>query len=270
MAATSEHLALCFWDGLHETGTYSSATSVQTGFPLTNLANSRLWSRARFAAGSLSSVQITIDAGASITANAFALLGHNLTSAATRRFQASTVSNFASTTIDTGGTLLPCWDTTLGHLMADRRPWGVPVVYVHTSTVTSRYFRWTITDAANPANYLEFGIAPYGLATQLRLEAEGLTRAPEKVGAVGAEITVRTLKLRLSNLTATERAQVESLVAGLGTTRRVLAVPQPLDATTYKSDAVWGTISGNVDYGVVARSWPRLYSADLAVKEAEW
>ena len=270
MATTSAHCALAFWDGLHEAATFSSGTSVESAYPLTNLGNNRLWSRVRFVSGALSAVQITIDAGATVTANVFAVPGHNLTSAATRRFQASTVSNFASTTIDTGGALLPCWDTSLGHLMADRRPWGIPVVYVNASTVDSRYFRWTFTDAANPAGYLEFGIALFGAATQFRLEERGLKRVPKKAGAVGAEIYRRRHGLSFSNLTAGERAKLESLVAGLGSTRRVMTLSQPLDASTYKSDAVWGTVEGDVDFEVVARSWPRLYTADMTVVEADW
>ena len=83
----------------------------------------------------------------------FALVNHNLTSSATVRVRASTVSNFASTVYDS--TALAAYPA--GTTAASRK--GLMGVYVLPlgATITAQYWRVDIADASNPDGLVSVG-----------------------------------------------------------------------------------------------------------------
>jgi hypothetical protein len=234
-------------DGYGEAATFTSSVAAQTGFPLPNLQDWSLFNkRCRLAVGSLTAVTLTMDLGAAVEFNALILAAVNFSLAATRRIEASTVSNFASTVIDTGGTLLAAFDTSLGSLVEVPRPHGRHLIYVHTASVTARYVRWTITDAANADGYLSaaFGRATMGFQPGINLD-ESWERGAKPVGSPGAQRMQRNHRLRLHRLTRAEAAKVESAVEAATETGRFLVLPEPQSPATWLDDAIVGNYAGS-------------------------
>lgn len=87
-----------------------TASSAATGYPDDNLASRALYSSWRSATAALSGVTLTADLGASSDIDVFALLGSNLTDAATMTVKAGESSTFATTEYDSGS--VSCFDTT--------------------------------------------------------------------------------------------------------------------------------------------------------------
>lgn len=267
MATTFRSGLLALYDGVGSAATYTSNVAAQGGFPLSRLQTTAIASATRLAVGSLSNVQITIDLGAALSLNVFMLAGTNLTLAATRRFQASTVSNFASTVIDTGAVLLPAFDTTYPRLpgasgVSWAPRWGWPLIFVNSASVTARYLRWTITDAANPDNYLRFAIGRAGLGWQQR---EGYNFAPGW-STVDAAKNLRGHRLTYHRLNQPEKSQVTSLCRSLETFGRVLVIPEPLNTASWLEDALWARVESVLEVQHVAR---KLFSVEITFREVD-
>lgn len=267
MATTSKHGLLALYDGVGSLATWTSSVAAQSGFPLSRLQTVALAQATRLAIGSLTSVQVNADFGAGgITANTLFLGGTNLTLSATRRVQASMNSDFSAAVIDTGVTLLPAFDTTLPRLSGSSGSswaprWGWPLVYVHPTSVTFRYLRWTITNTGNPDNYLRFAIGRAGLGFQPFYNfAKGWSSADLKGNLRGHRLNFWRLK-------KTERSQMLSLCRSIESYGRLLVIPEPLSTDTYLEDALWAKLESAVDMAHAGSK--QLYSMQMIFREVD-
>ncbi len=149
-----------------------SGGSWSSTLPLVNVQSRVLSKAARSTDDAIASATINIDYGAAASyyIAVVALIAHNLSSAAKVRIRASTVSDFASTTYDSGwvnawasGTIpsaLLEWESDsfwLGTVSAQMRA-GYAAPYVKLTTrVTSRYWRIEIDDTSNSDTWIQIG-----------------------------------------------------------------------------------------------------------------
>lgn len=129
------------------TATVITASSASATYPASNLKLLPITKVWRSATASLSSVTLLFDLAAAQTVRAAGLINANLTSAATLLLEAGTtgaVSNFSVT-------------------LAYVRDYD----WVRWINQSYRYWRFTLTDAANGDNYLEVGYPVLGNATIL-------------------------------------------------------------------------------------------------------
>ncbi len=141
---------------LSDAATFAASSQVST-LPVSNLQT--MDPKKKWRTTSLTPY-VTIDAGAAgIAATGFALIGHNLTSAATIRVRGKATSDVTvSPTVDT--TALSAWPAT-------GKPtdlyWPQYFSWLSWSNVTAlRYWRFDIADSGNTAGYLQAGRAMLG------------------------------------------------------------------------------------------------------------
>lgn len=97
---------------------------------------------------------VTIDMGSAVACNGLALIGHNLTSAATLRVRGATTAGGVTSapTVDT--TAVSAWPVTGKPADAN---WPQYLSWVSWNSATLRYWQLDIADAGNAAGYLEAG-----------------------------------------------------------------------------------------------------------------
>ena len=118
-----------------------SGGSWNASYPLTNIKTPYLYQRARTSNTLATSSIIIVDCGTAQTLGVMALIRHNLTINATVKVQAADVSNFATTTYDSG------WLAVYDH-----------IDYGMTFTpLAARYWRISISDTGNGDGYIEVG-----------------------------------------------------------------------------------------------------------------
>ena len=131
------------------TATIITASSANATYPASNmklLPITKVW---RSVAAVLSSVTLLFDLGSAMTITAAGLVNANLTSAATLLLEAGTTSAVSD------------FSVTLSYVrLYDWIRWLSP-------SQSYRYWRFTLTDAANGDNYLEVGYPILGNATVL-------------------------------------------------------------------------------------------------------
>lgn len=115
-----------------------SASSEASGLPATNVT--QIWKSRVWRATGCSSEWLKFDFGAAAAVRAFALVGHNLTAAATIKIQANATDVWTA----------PSIDVTLTY-HADN------LVYLWTADQSYRFWRLSIIDAGNPDGYVQVG-----------------------------------------------------------------------------------------------------------------
>jgi hypothetical protein len=161
-----------------------SGGSWNASFPLDNLKDTLLAKKARSADVLAASTKFDLDLGAATKLRVLAVVGHNLSIAATIRVRLSTVSDFATTVYDSGTVdAYPNYydDTSLDWgqpvltgnkpSTADAIAMRYPLFFCTPATVTAQYARVEITDTTNSAGYVEISrcfIAP-GLQPALNM-----------------------------------------------------------------------------------------------------
>lgn len=120
------------YSNLITTGSMVTASSAAAAFPDDDLANPLLYTQWQSAAAALSNITLTADLGSSQDFGIFALVGTNLTDAATMRVQAGEASNFSTTEYDSSATFVSCFDTThsASVLLDPSPPFGRHVLWV--------------------------------------------------------------------------------------------------------------------------------------------
>lgn len=153
-----------------------SGGSWNSSFPLTNLALKGQALKARSSNALAASTTFDVNLGAALKLRLLALIGHNLSIAATIRVRLSTVSNFTSNVYDSG-TISAYPDfyddssndwgqpvlTNGKPSTADALEMRYPIFFCTPATVTAQYARIEITDTSNPSGYVEISrcfIAP--------------------------------------------------------------------------------------------------------------
>lgn len=265
---TTNTLLIAFFDGIGESTTPTANFTPVSGFPLANLRNSQLLSRTRTPDLTLDR-QLTWDWGVATEFNVFMLAGTNATPQALRRFRAADDSGFTTGVVESGATLAAATDLSLGQSrIIYTPPWGRTLIYVLPSSVTKRYTRWHQSDALNPDNYQEWGIARIGLSLQFPfMEWKSSTSIQ---GVPGSQKAQRTHEYSLERLTKDQAYTIENLVLQSLNTRRVLVIPEPLTPATY-SDAIWCTFEGSHTREPISRSAysSKKYKVSISFKEAD-
>jgi len=131
------------------TATTITASSANATYPASNLKLLPITKVWRSVAGTLSSVTLLFDFGSAMTVDVAGLINANLTSAATVLLEAGTTSAVSDFSVTQSYVRLYDWVR-----------WLSP-------SQSYRYWRWTLTDAANGDNYLEVGYPVLGDATVL-------------------------------------------------------------------------------------------------------
>lgn len=152
--------------------TLSAATitggSFSASFPLSNLANAALALKARSVDALAASTKFDVNTGSAGKVRVVALVGHNLSIAATLRIRLSAVSDFSTNVYDSG--TISAYPNYYDDTSQD---WGQPVltankpstayalamrypIFVVTSAaVTAQYCRVEITDTGNSDGYVQ-------------------------------------------------------------------------------------------------------------------
>jgi len=152
-------------------GATLSTGSYEATLPLNNLKLRPLYMVARAVDDAVASTKFDADLGSGYAIRVLALLKHNISLAGLIRMRVSTVSNFATTTYDTGWvTAYPqiyplevmsfgdpgFWD---GKLSEEMRLAGYrqDFIVILPAATLGRYVRVEVDDTANPDGYVEFG-----------------------------------------------------------------------------------------------------------------
>lgn len=164
---------------------------------------------------------ITFDLGSAKTPKVLILLDHNLTSAATIRLQASTVSNFASTPVND----LVVWRS------------GSILHYIGDPDRTYRYWRLVLTNTANPDGYLRISEVFLGTYVQLAKsfslgDVQGRVRAGQRDRSAagrwygGLNALLKSFDMAFVRTNATDRDALVGVFEALNSasTRTVLPV----------------------------------------------
>lgn len=140
------------YPNLLTTSTSVSGGSWNASFPVTNVRTTDLSRPARSTDATTGSTVIAIDHGAAVTARAVALIGHNLSSAATLRWKRGTTAS-ASDVADS--TALDAWAFT----PKVRSGRAHNAIIVLSASSSARYETLSIIDTANADGYVEIGAA---------------------------------------------------------------------------------------------------------------
>lgn len=153
-----------------------SGGSWQQAFPLSNLAAAALALKARSSDALAASTKFDVNLGAATKLRVLALIGHNLSIAATIRVRFSAVADFSTNVYDSG--TIAAYPNYYDDVNLD---WGQPVLtnnkpstsdaiamryplfFCTPAAVTAQYARVEITDTANPDGYVQLSrcfIAP--------------------------------------------------------------------------------------------------------------
>lgn len=269
---TKAHLIIAFFDGYGEGITPTANFTAQTGYPLSNMGLSRLFDRTLGPLASMTDLTITWDLGAAIETNIAAIVSTNLTSAATMRYRQATDSGFTANVAQSGAAMAAAFDSSLGTLVSWTQPAGRPLIYVLPTSSSARYFRWQVTDAANANNYLAFGPARFGMGYQYEYGfASGGWRTRDRyVGSLGAQIVQRTHEITIGFASKAEAYKTAQMLRYIKENRRVLVIPEALNTDTYQSDAIWCTVEGAYDRGVVVGGSERRYELTVVFVEVDW
>lgn len=240
--ATRNTFMLALFDGIGETITPTANFTPVSGYPLTNLKNSELFSRTR-TPDLTTDRQLTWDWTTAITANVFGLFGTNASLSTLRRFRAADNSGFTTNVIESGSSLTAAFDSSLGHsLSIYAPPWGRSLIYVHPTTFSKRYTRWHQTDSTNVDGYMEWGIARLGLGWQPTQSYDIARLTPKLVGSPGSQKYLRGFEVTFSLLSRADAMDLESFAATSLQSRRFLAMLNATDTSTYLSEALWCTL----------------------------
>jgi len=131
------------WDNKWDSGNMTTSGN-QTNFPANNTRHR--WFRRSWRSANLASPEwIILDAGANVTVKAGFVRYTNFQSNATVLFQANTANN---------------WANAAANVSVAANTEIIP--YVWGNTQTYRYWRFAVTDATNPSNYVEAGRVYFG------------------------------------------------------------------------------------------------------------
>lgn len=217
-----------------------SAGSAAAGLPVTNVQHAHLSRRWHMAAGVKSSYLLA-DLGSSIACAVLAVLGTNLTGAATYRLRASNtdVTAVAGELLDTG-------------VVAGAAKTGYGAIYRPFAAVAARYWRLDLTDTS-VADHIEVGRVFLGPSWQPSIDLlYGWSITPtdpsRRAQSIGRQTHVdvlpqsRVLEFKLSFMDEAEMyGNAFALARANGLAKDVLAIP--VETSAYLSEqAVFGLL----------------------------
>jgi hypothetical protein len=277
------------YDAPSFSGTFSGG-SWAASLPVSNLMIAQPGKVARSSDALAASTQFVCDHGATLAIQMFALVNHNLSSAATIRWRVSTHSDLSSALIDV------TIDANAPNLIYGSLPWGVfpwdwfseetqpggfTVFYKNTSAQYGRYSGINITDTTNADGYAQAGVYLDGVPFIPSINfvpgaGIGLVDPSKQTRAVGGSLYTdvrpkyRTFTASLEWLTEAEA------IGGVYRMRNMLGISEPL-LLIVDPDATDGTLAAGTIYGrLVTISDPirfarntvdYIYSATIEIEE---
>lgn len=242
---TLNTLLIAFHDSIGAGLTPTANFTPPSGYPLSYLSNSNLYSRTR-TPDLTADRQLTWDLGSSVEFNCFLLAGGDPTISTTYRFRAADNSGFTTNVVQSSASLSPLYDISLssGRVASYIPPYGRLRLYIHSESITKRYLRWHESDASNPLGYLSWGYMRVGLGWQPQAGFQDWRAVSTINGPRGSQKIAREFEFTLGSLTKQEAYDLENMANVLLSTGRVMILPEPLAANTWLNDALLCTFEG--------------------------
>lgn len=223
-----------------------TATTSATGYPASNLSQARLSTSHRTTAGSLTTQNIDLDLSSSQAIDVIALIGTNLTDAATRTPILSNASNFTSPLYAPGSGNV--FNLSYPDVVTVSYRYGRNLIILPSQTYSPRYVRVTLNNSGNPSNYLSSRIYWVGPLWQpqisFSLKDGSFKKRLEFIGDPGLEKFLTVLEVSLDALTEAEGEALRSICAAKMRTGRLLVIPRPDQPATWQGEAVYCTLQG--------------------------
>jgi hypothetical protein len=255
----------------HASGKTMASSTAATGYPVSNLNNSRLSQQFRTTA--LSTQNIDVDLAAARDIDVIALIGNNFTDTATAATRTSESAAYSSPEFNQLSTLI--YDaTTYPALISDTPRYGRNMIVLPGTTYNSRYVRTTVTNAGNPDSRLSarvYWVGPlWQPGTGFTIEQGSFRKKRETVGSPGMERYITVLEVDFALLTEGEARALESLCSARLRTGRLLVIPRPLQPATWLSEALYCTLVGLP----TLNAWPQgggliYWTVSLVFRECE-
>ena len=249
-----------------------TCSSRTTGYPDSNLNTSRLSTSWRSGAGSLTTQNVDVDLSSSLAIDVVALIGGNLTDAATRSPVLSNASNFTSPLYNPGSGNV--FNLSYPDLATVSYRYGRNLIILPGQTYSPRYVRVTLNDSGNTNNYLSARVYWAGPLWQPGIsfpKREGsFVLRLEPVGEPGIERVLTYMDVSFDVLSETEGRALRSIVMERLRTKRLLVIPRPDQPATWQAEALYCTLVG----GVKLTNWPQgrgeqRWKVQLTFKECE-
>lgn len=275
MAALTGSIAIAYLN--QASGKTVTATTSATGYPATNLSTSLLSQAWRSTSGSLTSQFLTVDLGSSKDIEIIALVGVNLSDAATRTPLTSDTSDFSVLEYNPGSASV--FDLTWPALVSDASRYGRNLIVlpgVTHPTLNSRYVSVSLSNAGigNPPNYLSARVYWVGSLWQPTYSYAGqpdtFRKRAETIGEPGMERFIRFLDVDLHCLSEAEGRALESLCLARLRTGRLFVLMRPTQPASFQSEAIYCTLVGMP----VLSAWPQggglnFWKVKLTFRECE-
>ena len=263
-----------------------TSTNAVASLPVTNLQDMQIVKVWRTSA---TSAVVDVDFGSQQAVEVISLIRHNLTQSGTLRFRLSNVSDFSTTVYDSG--------TFNGWPVAEQFgafPWGVfswggvldadvaadytVSSYKILSSITlARYFRMDVSDATNPAGYVQAGrliVSPAyrpsnNYAFGMEIEFVDNSRVQKSRGGqtyIDLVEKYRVATIDLFNLPESEvfGSLFNELDRRRGIGRDILLIPQPSDEFSFISQNLYGRIQSSTP---IVNNVLELYGKQITVEE---
>lgn len=245
--------AIIAYGNLVDSATLSGGAWLAT-LPLTNLQDRRLGKVARSESVAPADTQFDMDFGETRLLRVVALVNHNFGLTAQYRIRLSSVSDFSSTTADSGW--VDVWPEVYPFGV---EPWGsarlwtgrpsaedvagytAPLVYILPRSINAQYIRVEIDDEDNEAGYVQFGrvFAADGWQPEYNMAVGAtigfMSRTEVQAALSGAEYfnartSPRVVKFELPALSQDEgMAQAYEIQRGVGVSGEVMFIWDPDD-----------------------------------------
>lgn len=137
-----------------------TGTGWSSNLPLANLKDKVVSKTARSVNALAASTYFTVDLGTARDVKVLSAIAHNISAAGTIRVRGYSDAGLTNVVLDTG--TLNTWPT--GFTAEDVAAYPKNWTLVLPIEKTARYWKWEITDTANPAGYVELGRAWMGPA----------------------------------------------------------------------------------------------------------
>lgn len=235
-------MLLIGYGNLVESATLSGGT-WSTAAPRANVATWPLADTARTSSATTTATTLTLDHGSATAARVLAIMGHNLSAAATVRWMRGTTSG-GSDVADTGA--VDAWAIT------PRTTGGHHVLLWQTADTWARYDTVEIDDTANAAGYVEIGrlfVGPavrptygqsYGLQDGL-IDLSTSSRAEDGALWVAQRRTLRQVSLVMEGLALDVGDALHEMLRTHGATAEVVYLFDTADAAATQRYGFVGT-----------------------------
>lgn len=270
MAILTSSFAIGYYN--HASGKTITATTSGTGYPASNLSSARLSSSWRSATGSLTSQNVDVDLGSSLSIDVIALIGTNLTDAANRTPKTAENSAFSSPEYNPGSANV--FDTSYPVLLTNTHRYGRNLIVLPGSTLSSRYVRVTLNNSGHVDGHLSarvYWVGPLWQPLYSFAGREGTyKRRLETVGNPGVERSLSYLEVTFDALTEAEGVALQSLCTTRLRTGRLLVIPRPDQPATWQTEAFYCTLASLPTLS----AWPQggglsYWKVGLVFKECE-